>query len=223
MLARLLFLSLALTSPVLTCLAAPAWVTDRFEITLRSGPSTGNEIRRMMASGTQVEVMEQDAASGYSRVRTSGGTEGWVLTRYLMPEAGAREQLGQLATTVAPSSAGETSAGAQRRVVLAAYEDARERVSTLEQEKAELEQRFTDLQRVAADTVNINAQNGELARQVTTLEGRLDSLRAQNASLKEGTLRQWFLAGAGVLLVGVLMGLWLPKMRRRRDHGYGRY
>ncbi|MEM9387624.1 MAG: TIGR04211 family SH3 domain-containing protein [Pseudomonadota bacterium] len=221
--ARRLLLCLLLVTPALSCVAAPAWVTDRFEITLRSGPSTGNEIRRMMPSGTELEVLEQDAASGYSRVRTRGGTEGWVLTRYLIPEAGAREQLGQLAMTVAPSSAGETSIGAQRRVVLAAYEDARERISALEQDKADLQQRFTDLQRVAADTVNIDARNGELAQQVTALEGRLDALRAQNVALKEGTMRQWFLAGAGVLLIGVLMGLWLPRMRRRRDHGYGRF
>ena len=85
----------------LLAMAAPAtaesvWVTDQFEITLRSGPSTSNAIQLMLSSGTELEVLERDAETGYTRVRTQGGTEGWVLTRYLMNEASAREQLATL-------------------------------------------------------------------------------------------------------------------------------
>ena len=76
--------------------AESAWVSDEFEITLRSGPSTSNAIELMLSSGTELEVLERDAESGYSRVRTGGGTEGWVLTRYLMNEPAAREQLARL-------------------------------------------------------------------------------------------------------------------------------
>ena len=75
--------------------AEPAWISDQFEITLRSGPSTSNAIQLMLRSGTQVEVLERDADSGYSRVRTGGGTEGWVLTRYLMREQSRRIRHGE--------------------------------------------------------------------------------------------------------------------------------
>ncbi|MEO0974872.1 MAG: TIGR04211 family SH3 domain-containing protein, partial [Pseudomonadota bacterium] len=84
MLPRTLACSLLLALSV-PALADTAWVTDRFEITLRSGPSTRNEIRRMLPSGAALEVLEQDADSGYTRVQTASGSEqGWVLTRYLM-------------------------------------------------------------------------------------------------------------------------------------------
>ncbi len=53
------------------------------EVTLRSGQGTGFSIVRMVRSGSPVEVLETSSASGYSRVRVAGGTEGWVLTRYL--------------------------------------------------------------------------------------------------------------------------------------------
>jgi SH3 domain protein len=85
----------ALLLPV-AAFAESAWVTDQFEITLRSGPSTSNAIQLMLSSGSRLEVLERDPDSGYSRVRTQGGTEGWVLTRYLMNEASAREQLERL-------------------------------------------------------------------------------------------------------------------------------
>ena len=74
-------------------LAQSAWVSDEFEVTLRTGPSTSNAIQLMVGSGTELEILEQDEEAGYARVRTNGGTEGWVLSRYLMTEPSAREQL----------------------------------------------------------------------------------------------------------------------------------
>ena len=50
----------------------------------------------MVESGTQLQVIETDEESGYTQVRTNAGTEGWVLSRYLMSEASAREQLANL-------------------------------------------------------------------------------------------------------------------------------
>jgi len=73
-----------------------AWVSDQFEVMLRTGPSTSNAIERMLPSGTELEVLEKDAGTGYSRVRTTSGVEGWVLSRYLMSEPSAREQLARL-------------------------------------------------------------------------------------------------------------------------------
>ena len=73
--------------------ADSAWVTDQFEITLRSGPSTSNAIELMLDSGTKLEILERDAESGYSRVRTNGGTEGYVLTRQLVDQPVARDRL----------------------------------------------------------------------------------------------------------------------------------
>ncbi|MGB5511064.1 MAG: TIGR04211 family SH3 domain-containing protein, partial [Woeseiaceae bacterium] len=93
--------------------AAPAWVTDQFEITLRSGPSTSNAIQLMIDSGTQLEVLERDAESGYSRVRTAGGTEGWVVSRYLMNERSAREQLERLSSQLTDANSRGTSLGSQ--------------------------------------------------------------------------------------------------------------
>ena len=75
-------LATAFVGPV--AFAQSAWVTDQFEITLRSGPSTSNAIQLMVGSGMRLDVLERDADSGYTRVRTPGGTEGWVLTLSLI-------------------------------------------------------------------------------------------------------------------------------------------
>ena len=81
--------------------AQTRYVTDIFEITLRSGKSTQNEIVRMLPSGTALEVIETDAKSGYTRVRTPSGKDGWVLSRYLMDLPSARARLSGAETKLA--------------------------------------------------------------------------------------------------------------------------
>ena len=92
--------------------AQEAWVSDQFEVMLRTGPSTSNAIERVLGSGTALEVLETDSEAGYARVRTTAGTEGWVLSRYLMNEPSAREQLerltGQLTNATNTSSSNAT-------------------------------------------------------------------------------------------------------------------
>ena len=66
--------------------AETRYVSDRLEVTMRSGKSTGYGIVRMLRSGTAVEILERDKKSGYSHVRTKSGKKGWVLSRFLNPE-----------------------------------------------------------------------------------------------------------------------------------------
>ena len=82
-------------------LAETRYVTDIFQVTLRSGKSTQNEILRMLPSGTALKVLEVDQSSGYTRVSTPGGKEGWVLTRYLMDLPSARARLNRSNTKLA--------------------------------------------------------------------------------------------------------------------------
>ena len=69
-----LLLILVLTVPA--AYGEPAWVSDEFEITLRSGPSTSNAIQLMIGSGTQLDVLERDPEAGYSRVSTQVAPRG---------------------------------------------------------------------------------------------------------------------------------------------------
>ena len=97
--------------------AQSVWVTDQFEITLRTGPSTGNSIRLSVSSGTRLEVIERDAESGYTHVRTQGGTEGWVLTRYLMNEPSAREELERLTSQLTNANSRGSSLDSQLNAI----------------------------------------------------------------------------------------------------------
>ena len=201
----------------------PAWVSDEFEITLRTGPSTGNAIQLMLNSGMRLEVLERDPETGYSRVSTPAGTEGWVLTRYLMNEQSAREQLEILTSELTNANSRGTSLGSQLTAIKGEYDAANSRIETLEREKSAAENELAEVKRTAANVLGINEQNQLLVDQLAAAEIRADTLEQENRQLASQTTRYWFLAGGMLVLLGIILGIWLPRIRWQRRSGYDRF
>jgi SH3 domain protein len=201
----------------------PAWISDQFEVMLRTGPSTGNAIQLMLGSGARLEVLERDAESGYSRVRTSGGTEGWVLTRYLMGEPAAREQLVELTGELTNANAQGTTLGSQLNSIKSEYDNATRRIAALENEKKALQTELDQIKKTAANALAIDSQNQDFRQQIFEAENRISILEQENDGLKGQTNRNWFITGALVLLGGIAAGLLLPHMRFQRRSRYDRF
>lgn len=203
--------------------AEPAWVSDQFEIMLRSGPSTSNAIQLMVDSGTQLEVLERDPETGYSRVRTPGGTEGWVLSRYLMNEPSAREQLETLTSQLTNANSRGSSLNEQLAAVRGEHNAANRRISALESENQDLEDELAEIKRTAANVLGVNEQNQTLMSELSEAQIRADTLEEENRQLMSQTKRYWFMSGALVLLVGIILGIWLPRVRWQRRSRYDRF
>jgi SH3 domain protein len=199
---------------------APAWVSDEFEITLRTGPSTSNSIEMMLGSGTRLEVLEQGSDSGYSRVRTSSGNEGWVLSRYLMSQPSARDQIERLAGQLTGTNNQGTSLSSQLAAVRNGYNSAKRQIAMLENEKAALESELAEIHRTASDVLGVNEQNKNLQRELAAAKARADTLKERNRELSNDTTRYWFISGALVLLFGMLLGFWIPRVRWQRRSRY---
>lgn len=203
--------------------AETVWVSDQFEVMLRTGPSTSNAIERMLPSGAALEVLERDDDAGYAKVRTAAGTEGWVLTRYLMNEPSAREQLAALTKRLTNANAEGSSLTSQLGAIRGEYDSAQQQIATLEKDKKKLEEELAEIKRTAANVLSINDQNKDLRDQLAAAEIRADTLEQQNRELTAQTTRYWFMTGAAVLLVGVLLGIWLPRVRWQRRSRYDRF
>ena len=206
-----------------SAMAQTAWVSDQFEVMLRTGPSTNNAIQLMVDSGTRLQVLETDAESGYTRVQTGGGTEGWVLTRYLMGEPAAREQLEQLTRDLTDAASQGSSLGTQLNAVKAEQDAATRQISTLEGEKAALQSELDEIKRTAADILSINNQNKDLRQQLTDAEIHSNILEQENENLGSRSNKNWFITGALVLFGGVVLGLILPRLKFQRRSRYDQF
>lgn len=219
----ILAFSLLIIFPAIQVQAEPMWVSDQFEVMLRTGPSTSNAIERILPSGTALELVERDDDAGYARVRTAAGTEGWVLTRYLMDEPSAREQLEALTSRLTSVAAQGSSLTSQLDAVQGEYDSASRQISTLENEKRRLEGELAEIKRTAANVLAINNQNKELRDQLANAEIQAATLEQQNRELTGQTTRYWFMTGAMVLVVGMILGIWLPRIRWQRKSRYDRF
>lgn len=81
------------------------YISDETAITLREDKGVSAPVAALLKSGAKVQLLEADAASGYSRVKVAPGREGWVLTRYLSTEPAARERLADALTELSEQQA----------------------------------------------------------------------------------------------------------------------
>lgn len=191
------------------------YVIDKLEATVRAGQGTQYQILRVIPSGTPVKVLEQ-AENGYARVELQDGKTGWMLSRYLSETpiartrlADAEKQLAQLAEENSRLKA-EKEASAQSKL------EAEQALSRLDAEQAKLKNEFSELSKLAARPQELEAKNSELRERISTLEAEARQLREENHSLQTGDDHTWFLAGAGVLLGGFLLGVIVPRIRWRK-------
>lgn len=204
----------------MTAFGESVWVSDQFEVMLRTGPSTNNAIQLMVSSGSELEILEEDAESGYSRVMTGGGTEGWVLSRYLMREPGAREQLIALTQQLTSANAEGSSMGSQLGAIRGEYDAAQRRISELEGENSDLQGEIAEIRRTAANTLAIDSQNKDLQQQLTDAEIQVNILEQENDELSGQSTRNWVITGALIMFAGVLVGLILPRMKWQKRSRY---
>jgi SH3 domain protein len=221
MLARILLIATCLSVLVSGhALAATHYVSDSLEITMRSGMSTSHGIIRMLRSGTPLEVLETDNDSGYSRVRTRDGKTGWVLSRFLMKGQAARDKLAAAEKRLADIEI-------ENNKMSAAMEMMKAKVNSIEKDRTSLDgvnrkvsQELAEIKRTASSALAIDSENKELKSRVVALERKLQTLHQENEGLKDRTDRDWFMVGAGVVLLGIIVGLIIPRIRWRKKSSW---
>ncbi|QSP93477.1 TIGR04211 family SH3 domain-containing protein [Marinobacter salinisoli] len=196
--------------------AKTAWVDDQIYLPVRAGAGTQFRIiENAVPSGTPLEVLET-TDSGYTRVRTPKGTEGWVSSQYLSdtPIAAdllrranqeleqARNELNQvkeqLATTTKERNALESSE------------------ASLSDQSQNLKEELQRIKSIASDSINLERRNKELLQENQKIRNDLEVLTAENERLEAGKESDFMLLGAGLVLAGVVLALLIPMLKPTR-------
>jgi SH3 domain protein len=210
-------LVVGLAAPVL---AETRYVSDRLEIQMRTGKGTQFRILRMLQSGTELEVLEVDQQNGYTRVRTPGGVEGWVLSRHLMQGRAAREQLADAEKKLARLELENRKLTASLDDIQKAKGSTTAERDQLVKENRRLSQELEEIRRTASSALAIDSENKELKTRIVSYERQAQSLQQENERLKDRNKRDWFMVGAGVVLLGMVIGLIIPRIRWRKKSSW---
>ncbi len=191
--------------------AGTRYVSDRLEITVRAGAGNEYRIIRMLNSGQQVEVIEP--GDDWSRVRIPGGQEGWTLTRFLQSDPPARQTVQTLTARLEPLE-----------LERASLRQENERLIKMNQEiEGELKEAIKKFEASVAAHDKLREESSEFLEMREEHEALLSGIEEKNLRIEEleGRVTEqffsqaitWFLAGAGVLLLGMLLGSRSKKKR----------
>ena len=199
-----------------TAEAETNYVSDNLTVPLRSGPSNAHRIlHRGLPSGTRLEVIGRDEESGFTQVRTDRDTEGWVPTQYLITQPIARDQLisarariGELENAV-EQQRGELDDLTQGK---GATDQAN---ASLNRQVQNLQRELDELKRISKGAIDEHATNQRLTDLNARLRDELDDLTEAYQRTEDNLQQRWLMIGAGLVLLGLLLGVAIKARPRR--------
>ena len=215
-----ILLTLLLLSPLTSSAETTRYVSDQLEITMRNGQGVKFAIKRVLTSGDRLELIEVNS-SGYSKVRTIEGVEGWVLTRYLMNAPSVRN-LGADSAQKVVNLELELAKTKEELQNLSIKVTASDSVNmTLKETSQRLKKELDSLKITASGSIALDNENIQLKEQIQQNDHHMQALILENTAIKNSDGQSWFLIGVAVLLGGIILGLILPRLRFQRKHSWG--
>ena len=120
--------------------AQSVYLTDITKFNLRSGEGSKHKLLKTLPSGTRLTLLNENKATGYSKVKTSDGTVGYLLTRFTLNTPVSRWHL----------------------------KKARQQLEVLQAENKEIKAILTGLQENNSSTTSSNALLNEERDQLST-------------------------------------------------------
>ncbi len=179
------------------CRAESVYVKGITKITMRTEPGVAHKIIAMLETGTPLETIEKRA--DWSRVKTEDGKTGWVLTRFITMEKPGVLLLEEL------KRKNETLS---RKV--AALEKRNESLSEKEERLTEIREKYAALEKRSTSFPELEEKNREMKQALQEQKETIEKLEARLQDKKV----IWFLAGAGVFIFGILLGMSARRKKR---------
>ncbi len=197
----------------MTTHAKTVYVTDNTKYTLRTSENTRSKIIKMLRTGTQLTVLSENKESGYSKVRTKRGSEGYILTRYTIDKPISKWYL-NIANKKLHSLQKENDS---LKIQLTQVNPAPLLVpvqsdQALVLERDNLFKELNEIRTTASNALQTRRQRDKLQERFITVERQLEQLKRENQSLKDSANQDWFLYGGFLSLLGVILGIILPKL-----------
>lgn len=193
--------------------AETRYISDQIYVPLRGGP--GNEYRilhRGLKTGTRMKLLEEEAGNGFSKVLL-GDQEGYVRAQYLTAEApalvvlpGVREQAAKAQAENRELRSKLSERGSELKSLTQSLADTKALLVSKTEEMQRLEE-------VTADPLAIDQRNKALMGENLQLKNEVQLLEAENIKLAQENSFRWYLYGGGTILLGILLGLFLPMIR----------
>ena len=194
------------------------YVSDRVLVPVRSG--AGSDFRIVnsgLPSGTALMVFGESEDGKWAEIETRAGTRGWMPSQFLQAEPPASLLMNELKLEVEQLRSERDRVVSQLDKRSSAADD---RILTLRSELEATANELTEVKRVSAAALNLDALNQQLVSEVESERSDADLLRLENVRLRERIASTQILDGALAVLLGVILAVVTPRLwpsKKRQD------
>lgn len=178
-------------------LADTRYVSDNIFTYIHNGPGTQYRILGSVKAGEPLEVKAVNGEAGFTQVVDGRGRDGWIKSSELQSQISLREQLPQV------------------------EKERDELKARLQNLNGDNEKRFAEKDgQIAAQSKEIAALKAQLASQgeeMNNLKEQNDALTQSYDNQEHDMQMDWFIRGGAMVGAGILLGILLPMLPRRRS------
>jgi len=201
--------------------ATTLYVSDTtLEANLRTGTTSDNRIIAMVRPGTPLTILSEK--EGWAEVSLEDGRTGWILRRYLSDRPPWVVTAQKLAAENEQLQAQLRQIGGGHRELVQKHDDLKRQMESQQLALQSVRREYEELKNSAANYLNLKMAYENLQNEARQSKTKLDEVQEAYKKLRLSTTIRWFLSGAGVLLLGGLLGSSMARMRRRRSGDYYR-
>ena len=200
-------------------LAENFYVSDTtLETILRAGPNTNRRIIASLPVGTRVTLIKEEA--GWAEVSLPDGRTGWTLMRYLSDRPPWRVTAEKLAAEKQRIEKQITNLEGGNRALSERNSKLEKELQVNRQELEALRQEYEALKKGSTNYIGLKKAFEKLQSEVPQIKTRLGEIQNSHDELQSSSSIRWFLTGAGVLVLGWILGLIMSGRRRRSSEIY---
>ena len=190
------------------------YITDQLDLPIRSDKAFGNNIIRLLPSGTELSLL-QSTEDGWAQIQFDD-TIGWIKSFYLSPDPSAREKLKKLIRTNNTNKLLITKLSTEK-------EELENQLSLLKQENTDLvvqssksQAEKEHIEQIYQDALKLEHENEKLIQEKLQLKAELQLSENNTQIQKDTSSRNWFIVGAIVLFFGMMIGFIVPGLLNKR-------
>jgi SH3 domain protein len=191
------------------------YVIPSTEVVLRSGAGREYKVVAVVKDGELVDLLKEEGF--YAMVRMANGKEGWMLKRYLSSDPPLSDIVASLRAENEMLKQKELELTQRFSEVSANLSKAETSLQSTLNEKNQINTDYQTLQQDTANVIKIKEDMLKATQEKEVLAQEVNTLKEENAGMNKDKSIHWFLAGGGVLLVGVFLGRLSGKSRKRKS------
>jgi len=193
--------------------AEPRYISDQTHITMRAGDGPDEQMLRMIPAGEKVDLLSSNSESGYSKIRDSKEHIGYVLTAQLMQRPGAREKLTRAEKRYAELKRKMKRADKPKQELQKKHQALVEEHEKLKAASGGLDSELQELKKSSENVARISEERKDLRTKLASQTWEMENLKQEFKEYKNERSQYWFLIGGGVALLGVIIGMVLPRLQ----------